>query len=254
VLPGGGTNQELRDRTPGKLVGSGDSWIVPTPYGAALDSVTVNNSGAYWSKLGTTLGTRYAIAILAKVDTLPAIQSKFVCIPFRANSTWNPPYVGLCFGLTATGAAFLEHTDGTTLFSAQSAVPVFDTNWHLFVAQRDNTSLSFNRDGINLWSGSFASGGTVAPNLSQGGAVHLAQRNYLNQGEGLDGKVVMAGIWNRNLSQAELSLMTADPFCFLRAPQRSLAPRAAAASWMPPPPSDKPPRVRWYPGLIPRSR
>jgi hypothetical protein len=208
----------------GLLLTSG-VWAVDGDYGLALDSTSQTNGGAYWTSPQLSLGTSYTIGVLAKLDTLTAGagQQKLLCIPYRNDATWTSPFAGLGFyAIATTGAWGAEYAqNSTTAVSRTGGSGFFDTSWHLYVAVRSGSNLTLYRDGVQHSTGTF--GTNAAPDLVNGAAVHLGQRNFQNNGEGLDGKVALGFIMDKALTEFDVSMLADAPMDLLRS-RRTLMP------------------------------
>lgn len=194
-----GARKDLVNGNSGTLLATG-SWSA-----AGLASADTTNGGAsivpgssVWS-----IGTAYTVVVRATVDALVS-SSKLLCIPL-ASGTWNTPFLSLSFGRNAANPRLaLQHSSGSSVLTSTSVdggIAAGETV--TYGATRNGNTVLFYRDGSAIATNTNASG-TTAPNFTNQQPVCLMQRSNTAPGEGTQGTLLFAAIWDRDLSAAEM--------------------------------------------------
>jgi hypothetical protein len=233
AAPGISRIEATKGRTGFLTTAGSASWAADGKYGLCLDSTSQSNGGAYWLSPQLSLGTSYTMGMLCKLDTLSAVgQQKIICVPYRNDSSWSSPFAGLgWYAVATTGAWGHEYSTTTpTRVSLEGGSGYFDTDWHYYVMVRSGANLTFYRDGSQHSTGVL--GTNSAPDLSNGAGVHFGQRSYLNNGEGMDGKMAIGWIMDRALTSSEIDYMFEDPWALVVS-RRNWAPIIASGQALP---------------------
>lgn len=224
AMPGQAWQWELTTRQLGQLVGTAD-WDAATEAGSALDRLQAGGAdgGAYWPRPARLTGITNQCTMLFWVDmTVWGQVDAIVSIPYR-DTGWTTPFVSLRLNGPRLGTQldrleFSYATDSTTLVRLDSNSSIGlqadagDGRVHQYGVTRDGATVNFFRDGVDH--GAQASGTPNATNVDwgTGSNVVLGTRSDASQGESMDGKVVLALIYDRPLSAAEIAQLVADPF------------------------------------------
>jgi hypothetical protein len=233
AAPGISRIEATKGRTGFLTTSASASWAADGKYGLCLDSTSQSNGGAYWLSPQLSLGTSYTLGMLCKLDTLSSVgQQKIICVPYRNDSSWSSPFAGLgWYAVATTGAWGHEYSTTTpTRISQEGGSGYFDTEWHYYVMVRNGANLTFYRDGSQHSTGTL--GTNSAPDLSNGAGAHFGQRSYLNNGEGMDGKMAIGWIMDRALTASEIDYMYEDPWSLIVS-RKNWAPVIASGQALP---------------------
>lgn len=235
TFPGQDSRQELVSGGLGSLTTSG-GWTGGSYIGSAGESTSTTNGGIYYpfTQQLTRITNQFSVVAWARLDTLTSF-SHLVTIPYSA--TWSSPFCTMQFLRdSASNNLSLAWAVGGTLYSA-----VGSTNAFMQVGPLAMFGASVNDTGTGGVARFFKNGvfgeqatrtGVGAGNLDFGNKreVILLNHNSADLGEGIDGVMPYAAIWNRKLSDQEMMQLYVDPFGFISSARQPMLYQATAAA------------------------
>lgn len=219
VLPGGAWTEELIGKGQGALATSG-SWGGITPRGTALESTSTSNGGATWpwNDRIASITKDFTIIVLAEPDGL-VDWTHLLTIAW--DTGWSAPFQSISLLQWAgTSDAYLAYADtGGTGRSARGATGFLQASdgLTLYGGTRKGSVATFYRDGRQHGAtASFPVNNPVGFNTEQDPAV--MRRSNSSDGEAMDGRCVLALLYNRALTASEMAALARDPFGPFRMP------------------------------------
>lgn len=236
ALPGADSHHELVRNQAGTPTASG-TWNDRTTIGLAAQSTSTSNGGVYWpwNERLSTLTNAFTIVVWARNDALTD-YSHLLTIPY--STTWSSPYyvIQFCRDAASNDLQIGWTVGGSNQFLLGAAGGFVTGPLACFATTMSVASANLYRDGILRDTGSGISG-TI--DLGSKREVILFNRNSLDLGEGLQGAIPYAAIWNRALTPSEIGWVYAEPFAFIK----STVVRPYGATAAPPPTSGGTTRV-----------
>lgn len=173
------------------------------------------------------IGTDITVVVLASVTAYGA-YNHLLTVPYNT-STWADPFGAM--GLQASGDANALRFWGKDIdYVGTSATRILNDGLpHMYAAARSLAGVTFMRDAVvEISTGGTLNAANGAFNWNTRNPVNLLGRNRMAPGESPTGKVYLALIWNRRLSNAELSSVQANPWQLFKAPTRRILVAAPA--------------------------
>lgn len=196
-------------------LGSAASLEGATPHGFSHSTTDATNGGVYYpfSELLRTITDKCTIIVWCNLAVLGG-WSTLLSIPYT-NSGWADPYnmlvlkqessgSNLYFGFSDTGNV------GRTVGSDAGGIQ-FTDGWTMYAVTRNGTAVRFYRNGKPHGADKTISGNSIG---WQSRTVALGNRSSYSPGEGLQGKIPLAMIYNRALSDSEVALLFAFPYAW----------------------------------------
>lgn len=212
VAPGPDNTAELVAGGAGTLLTSG-SWTGSTSIGAALDSSSFTNGGAFWPWSAGLLGIVQAcsIVVFARLDTVSG-TSRLFSIPATTGSSTA---AALALETNATGTALvLRYANPSAIqrtTTSDTGLPDVGTNTlRQYAVTRSGADVLFWRDGTQHGAAKTITNDNTT--FSNTLPPCLLNRSSSSNGNGIDGAAALALVYSRALSGAELSSLWSDPW------------------------------------------
>lgn len=217
VIPGGMHRQDIvSGNFPLDDVSSGNYGGV-TQIGRAWESNSTSDGGISWpiTDQVKAIKAEYTVVYWQESDSLDTFAAGF-SIPYRSGS-WSSPFV--CMQLQVRNGADGRGAWGKAVSGNLQKVNIADDYISAdgtpvtCYAISQKVDLFAYRDGKFFNSQTFNTGSV---DWTDSYEIVLGQRSTTSVGEGLDGRLPGAYLWNRALSDKEISQIFADPFLFIR--------------------------------------
>ena len=157
-------------------------------------------------------GTKHTIGGSVAIDS-GTTWGKFIGSP-ASKTTWASPYVQFTLNRNSSSDFWKlewKAVGGANVGPAFSASPTYlDASDRVIMATRNGATAKIFEDGLLRLTEAAAP--TNAMDVSQNTGIYLLSRNDVADGEGSDGRVSWSAVWNRELSEAEVRLISLDPY------------------------------------------
>jgi hypothetical protein len=193
------------------------NWRAPHRRGLFAQSLSTTAGGVYYPRPPalTSISTAFTLAILCRIDA-SVDWSQLLCMPARPDTSWATPYTQIALMRNAGGTSgHLQWNGEGNTQAFTTAAGYFDTAERLYTVARAPTAGHFYKDTTLFETVSNVGALPVTWQLGET-EVHLCQRNWRTQGEGLNAQILMGAIWNRTLSADEVRALYLDPFALVQ--------------------------------------
>lgn len=194
-------------------LGNSASLDAASPHGFSLLSPDATNGGVYYpfSELLRTITDKLTVLVWANITAMTNWSSILV-IPFYTSGGGEPYTVLALQREEATSNLYFGFADtGTTRRSVVSDTGAVQTSdgWAMYAVTRDGSTVRFYRNGKPHGANKTISSNSIGW-LSRN--ISLANGSSYSPGQGFEGKLPLAMIYNRALSDDEIALLFAFPY------------------------------------------
>jgi hypothetical protein len=165
-----------------------------------------------------SITTDITVVVLMATTSVVA-YSHFLCVPYNANSWPGPAYGSMGFQVSTDAATLRLWGDYSTgnrigLIGTSATRILLDGAPHMYAVAKDSSSAVMMRDRTIENASDNVDGGSAARafDWSTRNPVSLLNRSRNASGEGTNGQMYLALVWNRKLSNDELLSVQANPW------------------------------------------